>query len=44
MLIIGEQEMLEESVSLRKHGGEDLGKMKVEDFINYFKQELTINQ
>jgi len=44
MLIIGEQEMLEESVSIRKHGGEDLGKMKVEDFINYFKQELTINQ
>ena len=44
MLIIGEQEMLEESVSIRKHGGEDLGKMKVTDFINYFKQELTINQ
>ena len=44
MLIIGEQEMLEESVSIRKHGGEDLGKMKVKDFINYFKQELTINQ
>jgi threonyl-tRNA synthetase len=44
MLIIGEQEMFEESVSIRKHGGEDLGKMKVEDFINYFKQELTINQ
>ena len=43
MLIIGEQEMLEESVSVRKHGGEDLGKMKVTDFINYFKQELTIN-
>jgi threonyl-tRNA synthetase len=44
MLIIGEQEMLEESVSIRKHGGEDLGKMKITDFINYFKQELTINQ
>lgn len=44
MLIIGEQEMLEESVSVRKHGGEDLGKMKITDFINYFKQELTINQ
>lgn len=43
MLIIGEQEMLEESVSVRKHGGEDLGKMKITDFINYFKQELTIN-
>ena len=44
MLIIGEQEMLEESVSVRKHGGEDLGKMKISDFINFFKQELTINQ
>ena len=44
MLIIGEQEMLEESISIRKHGGEDLGKMKITDFINYFKQELTINQ
>ncbi len=44
MLIIGEQEMLEECVSIRKHGGEDLGKMKIADFINFFKQELTINQ
>ncbi len=43
MLIIGEQEMLEDSVSVRKHGGEDLGKMKLNDFINFFKQQLTIN-
>jgi threonyl-tRNA synthetase len=42
MLVIGEQEMAEESVSVRKHGGEDLGKMNLTDFINYLKEELTI--
>jgi len=42
MLIIGEQEMAEDSVSVRKHGGEDLGKMKLEDFIIYLKEQLTV--
>ena len=42
MLVIGEQEMAEDSVSVRKHGGEDLGKMKLEDFIIYLKEQLTV--
>ena len=42
MLIIGEQEMAEDSISVRKHGGEDLGKMKLEDFIIYLKEQLTV--
>jgi threonyl-tRNA synthetase len=36
--------MAEDSVSVRKHGGEDLGKMKLDDFINYLKEQLTIKK
>lgn len=32
MLIIGEQEEQDGTVSVRKHGGEDLGTMKIEEF------------
>lgn len=42
MLIIGEQEAEEESVSVRKHGEGDIGKFKLEDFVNYFKEQLTV--
>ena len=42
MLIIGEQEELEESVSVRKHGEGDVGKFKIDDFIKYFKEQLTV--
>ncbi|MBP9689142.1 MAG: threonine--tRNA ligase [Bacteroidia bacterium] len=43
MLVVGEQEMLDETVSVRKHGGEEVGKMKLEDFINYYKEQVKIN-
>lgn len=43
MLVVGEQEMQEESVSVRKHGGEEVGKLKLEDFVNYFKEQVKIN-
>ncbi len=42
MLIVGEQEQAEESVSVRKHGVGDIGKFKLNDFITYFKEQLTI--
>ena len=32
MLIVGENEQNVQEVSVRKHGGEDLGSMTVEDF------------
>lgn len=43
MLVVGEQEMLEEAVSVRKHGGEEVGKLKLEEFVNYFKEQIKIN-
>lgn len=42
MLVVGEQEMMEEAVAVRKHGGEELGKMKLEEFISYFKEQVKI--
>ena len=40
MLIVGEKEIETNSVSVRKHGGDDLGIMKIDDFINYFQAEI----
>jgi threonyl-tRNA synthetase len=42
MLVVGENEMQEESVSVRKHGEGDIGKMSATDFVNYFKDQLTV--
>ncbi|MES2725791.1 MAG: threonine--tRNA ligase [Bacteroidota bacterium] len=42
MLVVGEQEMLENTVSVRKHGGEEVGKLTIEEFIKYFKEEQTV--
>lgn len=39
-LIVGEKELEGESVSVRKQGGEDLGQMKVHDFITYLTAEI----
>lgn len=43
MLVVGEQEMQEEAVSVRKHGGEEVGKLKLDEFIHYFKEQIKIN-
>jgi threonyl-tRNA synthetase len=43
MLIVGEQEMNEGALSARKHGGDDLGKLTIQDFITHFKKELAVN-
>ena len=40
MLIVGEKEAEQGTVSVRKHGGEDLGSMKVEEFMAYFSDEI----
>ena len=42
MLVIGEQESNQNLISLRSHGGEDYGKMKVEDFVKIIKEKTKI--
>ena len=40
MLIVGEKEESEGRVSVRKHGGEDMGSMKNDKFIEHIKLEI----
>ena len=40
MLIIGEQEELSNTVTVRKHGGENLGAMSIEDFSNIISDDI----
>ena len=40
MLIVGEKEEVERTVSVRKHGGEDLGSLKLEDFVQLITKEV----
>ncbi|WP_147676139.1 threonine--tRNA ligase [Algibacter pacificus] len=40
MIIIGEQEEQENKISVRQHGGEDLGMISVEDFSQIIKEEI----
>lgn len=44
MLIVGEQEEKDGTVSVRKHGGEDLGSMKVEEFAKLIASEVNASQ
>ncbi|TXE07006.1 threonine--tRNA ligase [Seonamhaeicola algicola] len=41
MLIIGEQEEKENKVTVRKHGGEDLGMMSIETFSSIINEEIN---
>ncbi|MFM9945836.1 MAG: threonine--tRNA ligase [Bacteroidia bacterium] len=41
MLIVGEKEQENNEVSVRVHGEGDIGSMKLEEFISYFKQKLN---
>ena len=43
MLVVGEQEMLDETVAVRKHGGEEVGKFKLNEFVTYFNEQVKIN-
>ena len=40
MLVMGEKEVAEGKVAVRKHGGEDVGTMTVEEFITFFKAKI----
>ncbi len=42
MLVIGEKESEQKVISVRSHGGNDYGKMKVEDFIKIIKEKTKI--
>lgn len=43
MLIVGEREAAEGTVSVRRHGGEDLGSMSLEGFKALVNKEITEN-
>ena len=40
MIIVGEKEESEETVSVRKHGGDDLGSMKIDTLIDSINKEI----
>jgi len=40
MIIVGDQETQEQTVSVRKHGGESLGSINVETFVSIIDQEI----
>jgi threonyl-tRNA synthetase len=41
MIIVGENEENENKISVRQHGGEDLGMISVEEFSNLIKNEIN---
>ncbi len=41
IIVVGEREENEEKISVRKHGGEDLGSIKVEEFVNLITTEIN---
>jgi threonyl-tRNA synthetase len=41
MLIVGENEEEKETVSVRRHGGEDLGALTLEDFVHLVEKEIN---
>lgn len=40
ILIVGDREQQEQVVAVRKHGGEEIGKMSIEDFKQLIKKEI----
>ena len=41
MLIVGDQEMAQGTIAVRRHGGEDLGSISVEDFAALVSSEIN---
>ena len=41
MIIVGEQEEKDNTITVREHGGEDLGTITVEDFVNIVKDRVN---
>ena len=44
MIIIGERELKENLISVRKRGKEDLGSMTCEDFYHHIKEQINKEQ
>lgn len=40
MIIVGDQETQEQTISVRKHGGESLGSISIETFVSTIDQEI----
>lgn len=40
LLVVGDQEMANEEISVRTRSGEDLGKLSVDDFISKLSEEI----
>ncbi|MDC0377752.1 threonine--tRNA ligase [Flavobacteriaceae bacterium] len=43
MLIVGDEEVERETFPIRAHGGKDLGKMNIDDFIQFIKKKTSEN-
>ena len=43
MLVVGENEEQNGTISVRRRGEGDLGAMSIEDFVSYFKEESKID-
>ena len=41
MIVVGENEVKNDSISIRRHHGDDLGEMKIEKFIDIIKKEVS---
>jgi threonyl-tRNA synthetase len=41
MLIVGENEEEHNTISVRKHGGEDLGMLSLKEFANLVEKEIS---
>jgi threonyl-tRNA synthetase len=41
MIVVGENEVKNNTISIRKHHGDDLGEMKIEKFIDIIKKEIS---
>ena len=41
MIVVGENEVKNETISIRRHHGEDLGEMKIEKFVDIIKKEIS---
>ena len=41
MIVVGENEVKNNSVSIRRHHGDDLGEMKIEEFVDIIKKEIS---
>ena len=41
MIVVGENEVKNNSISIRRHHGDDLGEMKIEEFVDIVKKEVS---